>query len=76
MKQGLWRTGLGALAVVGLLAVATPAAAHVTGNPREATAGSYARVHDVLAEALEELSDDERSRIFGGNAVAAYGLVL
>lgn len=44
MKQGLWRTGLGALAVVGLLAVATPAAAHVTVNPREATAGSYARV--------------------------------
>ena len=39
-------------------------------------AGSYAQVHDVLAESLEELSDAERSRIFGGNAVAAYGLTL
>ena len=30
----------------------------------------------LLAESLEGLSDAERSRIFGGNAVAAYGLTL
>lgn len=32
------------LATVGLLAVAAPASAHVTVNPKEATAGGYARV--------------------------------
>lgn len=44
MKRGLWRTGIGLAAVVGLLAAAAPAAAHVTVDPREAAAGSYARV--------------------------------
>ncbi len=39
-------------------------------------AGSYAQVYDVLSEALVGITERERSRIFGGNAIAAYRLAL
>ena len=37
-------------------------------------AGSYAQVVDAAVHALGDLTDDERSWVFGRSAVAAYGL--
>jgi L-fuconolactonase len=37
-------------------------------------AGSYAQVFDAAVYALGDLTDDERSWVFGRSAVAAYGL--
>ncbi len=37
-------------------------------------AGSYARVTELIARYVEELSDDERDALFGGTAVRFYGL--
>ncbi len=37
-------------------------------------AASYAQVHDALSEALGGISEDERSLIYGGNAISAYRL--
>ncbi len=39
-------------------------------------AGSYGQVVDALSLALVGIGEDDRSRIFGGNAIAAYRLAL
>ena len=39
-------------------------------------AGSYGQVVDALSMALVGIGEDDRSRIFGGNAIAAYRLAL
>lgn len=36
--------------------------------------GDYPQVFDATQHLLDELSDDERSRVFGGNAVSTYRL--
>ena len=39
-------------------------------------AASYAQVYDALSEVLGDVAADERSLIFGANAISAYRLAL